>query len=105
MEFSRLARNLLSLRVWHVSFIWQVGGLVENIQLVHKLLCDFEGCQYLIEVFSRSNGNHFARTVFSPEDVIISDGLTLEDALLKQQELLPLAILSRQMYFSSRLIN
>ena len=78
---------------------------MENIQLVHKLLCDFEGCKYLIEVFSRPNGSHFARTVFSPEDVIISDGPSLEDALLKQQELLPLAVHSRQMYFSSRLIN
>jgi hypothetical protein len=37
--------------------------------------------------------------------VIISDGPSLEDALLKQQELLPLAVHSRQMYFSSRLIN
>jgi hypothetical protein len=78
---------------------------VENTQLVHQLLCDCEGAQYLIEVFSRPDGRHFARTVFSPHDVIISDGPNLHDVLLKHQELLPLAVHSRQMDFSSRLIN
>jgi len=37
--------------------------------------------------------------------VIISDGPNLNDVLLKHQELLPLAVHSRQMDFSSRLIN
>ena len=78
---------------------------MENIQLVHQLLCDFEGEEYLVEVFSRPDGSHFARTVFSPQDVIISDGVNLDDVLLKHQDLLPLAIHSRQMQFSSRLIN
>ena len=78
---------------------------MENIQLVHQLMCDFEGEKYLVEVFSRPDGSHFARTVFSPQDVIISDGFSLDDALFKHQDLLPLAIHSRQMHFSSRLIN
>lgn len=78
---------------------------MENIQLVHQLMCDIEGDKYLIEVFCHPDGRHFARTVFSPKDVIISDGFNLEEALLKHQDLLPLAIHSRQIHFSSRLIN
>ena len=78
---------------------------MENIQLVHELMCDFEGEQYLVEVFSHFNGSYFARTVFSPQDVIISDGVSPEEALLRHQELLPLAVHSRKMHFSSRLIN
>ncbi len=78
---------------------------MENVQLVHHLICDFEGEEYLIEVFSRADGHHFARTVFSSKDVIISDGLSLDDVLLKHQNLLPLAIHSRQMACSSRVLN
>jgi hypothetical protein len=78
---------------------------MENIQLVHQLMCNFAGDDYLIEVFSRPDGSHFARTIFSPQDVIISDGVNLEEVLLKHQDLLPLAIHSRQMPFSSRSIN
>jgi hypothetical protein len=85
--------------------MWQAGGLMEELQMVHQRLCDFEGEQYLIEVFLRPDGGHFARTVFSPQDVIISDGVSLEEVLLKHQDLLPLAVHSRQMHFPSRLIN
>lgn len=78
---------------------------MDDIQLVHQLTCDFEGREYLIEVFSRPDGSHFARTMFSPQDVIISDGFSFEEALLKHQDLLPLAIRSRKMPRSSRLTN
>lgn len=78
---------------------------MEKIQLVHQLRCDFDGKEYLIEVFARPDGSHFARTVFSSQDVIISDGFSLDEALFKHQELLPLAIHSRQMSFPSRTIN
>lgn len=78
---------------------------MDNTQLVHQLICDFEGREYLIEVFSRPDGSHFARTVFSPQDVIISDGFSFKDALVKHQNLLPLAIRSRKMPCSSRLMN
>jgi hypothetical protein len=73
--------------------------------LVHQLVCDFEGEKYLIEVFSRPDGHHFARTVFNSEDVIICDGSSLEEVLLRHRELLPLAVHSRRMHGSSRLIN
>jgi len=78
---------------------------MENIQLVDKLSCDFEGREYVVEVFSRPDGSHFARTVFSPQDVIISDGFSYEEALTRHQDLLPLAIRSRKMPRSSRLMN
>ena len=78
---------------------------MDNIELVHQLTCDFEGRKYLIEVFSRPDGSHFARTVFSPQDVIISDGFSFEEVLVRHQDLLPLAIRSRKMPRSSRLIN
>jgi len=83
----------------------KAGGLMEDIQLVHQLMCNFAGDEYLIEVFCRPDGSHFARTIFSPQDVIISDGVSLDEVLLKHQDLLPLAIHSRKMPFSSRLMN
>ena len=78
---------------------------MEQIELVQELSCDLEGEEYLIEVFARSDGSYFARTIFSPIDVIISDGISLDEVLLKHQDLLPLAIRSRQMYFPSRTLN
>lgn len=70
---------------------------MDNTQLVHQLICDFEGREYVIEVFSRPDGSHYARTVFTPQDVIISDGFSFEEALVKHHNLLPLAIRSREM--------
>lgn len=78
---------------------------MDKSQLVHKMTCDFEGSEYLIEVFLRPDGSHFARTVFSPQDVIISDGFSLDEALYKHQDLLPLAVSSRKMPCSSRRTN
>lgn len=83
----------------------QSGGNMENSHLVHQLLLSIEGGEYLVEVYSRADGRHFARTAFSPQDVIISDGFSLDEALLRHRNLLPLAIHSRQLHCSSRLIN
>jgi len=78
---------------------------MEGCQLVHQITCDLEGKEYLIEVFHRPDGKHFARTIFDPKDVIISDGPSLEEALAKHQGLLPLAVRSRQITLQSKLIN
>jgi hypothetical protein len=78
---------------------------METIQLVQQLVCDVEGHEYLIEVFCRPDGSHFARTVFSSQDIIISDGPGLDEVLIRHRELLPLAVQSRQIHLSSRLIN
>jgi hypothetical protein len=37
--------------------------------------------------------------------VIISDGFDFDEVLLRHKDLLPLAIHSRQMHFSSRVLN
>ncbi len=81
------------------------GVLMDNSQLVHQLLLSIEGGEYLIEVFSRPDGSHFARTAFSPQDIIISDGFSLDEVLHRHKNLLPLAVHSRQLHFSSRSIN
>ena len=78
---------------------------MEHIELVQELKCDYEGEEYLIEIFARPDGSHFAQTVFSASDVIISDGISFDEVLLKHQDLLPLAIRSRQMHFPSRMLN
>ncbi len=68
---------------------------MQSEMLVHRDLCHIAGEVYEIFVYSR-DGRHYARTIFGPEDVIISDGKTKEEALTKHQRLLPLAIDSRQ---------
>jgi hypothetical protein len=78
---------------------------MESVQLVRQMTCDFEGHDYLIEVFKNRDGSYFARTIFNPQDVIISDGTSLEIALQRHRDLLPLAIHSRQMVSSSRRVN
>ena len=75
---------------------------MEGIKLVHQIVFNFEGQEYLVEVYCRQDGRHFAQTQFNSQDVIICDGLNLEDVLLKHRELLPLAINSRKMLSSKR---
>ncbi len=64
--------------------------------LVHKADIVLHGDKYQIMVFCRSDGRHFAKTYFSEGDIIINDGPTLEEALARQEKLLPLAISSRK---------
>lgn len=45
-----------------------------------------------IEVFTRANGRCFALTRYSPEDVFITDGQNVEDALMQHSIALPLAV-------------
>ncbi|PKN13617.1 MAG: hypothetical protein CVU69_00115 [Deltaproteobacteria bacterium HGW-Deltaproteobacteria-4] len=65
--------------------------------LVHKSAVEIAGHRYEVCVYARNDGLHFAKTVFSPQDIVINDGLSLEHALEKHRNLLPLAIASRQM--------
>ena len=70
--------------------------------LVHKCDIPVGSDRYEILVYSRPDGSHVAKTALDTYDVIINDGATLDDALKKQTELLPLAINSRQLFLSSR---
>jgi hypothetical protein len=63
--------------------------------VVHQGTLHISGKEYEITVYNR-DGRHFAQTVFAPDDVIISDGCTMDEALAKHQRLLPLAVNSRQ---------
>lgn len=64
--------------------------------LVHKCHLPIAGDQYEVLIYCRPDGSHVAKTYFSPEDVIINDGRSVDDVLNKHQQLLPLAINSRQ---------
>jgi len=67
-----------------------------NDNLVHKGNILVGGKEYEVLVFLRHDGRHIAKTFFDPEDVIINDGHSLEEALERHQRLLPLAIDSRR---------
>lgn len=59
----------------------------------------WEGKSYVVEVYrdpaKKDRCSHLATTVLGPGDTIISDGRSPEEALHRQQTILPLAILSR----------
>lgn len=78
---------------------------MDDSRLVHQLLLSIEGGEYLIEVFSRSDGSHYARTAFTAQDVIISDGPSLNEVLQRHRDLLPLAIHSRLIQPEVRRLN
>ena len=66
-----------------------------NCEAVDKKYCQVAGQVYEIVVYCRQ-GRHFAKTVFAPEDVIISDGASADEVLTRHLQLLPLAVNSRQ---------
>ncbi len=59
----------------------------------------WQGQRYLVRVYRYPDGkarcSHVAETTLGPDDIVISDGCSLEEVLHKQQSILPLAILSR----------
>lgn len=65
--------------------------------LVHKCQMPVGPVEYEVQVFTRPDGRHVAKTVLDGADVIINDGPTLEAALNRHAEVLPLAINSRQL--------
>ena len=65
-------------------------------KLVHRCYFQISGIDYEVLVYCRSDGSHLAKTFFSSDDVIINDGLSLDDVLVKHQRILPLAVNSRE---------
>lgn len=65
--------------------------------LVHQSVIEIAGHLYEVCVYARNDGLHFAKTTFSPQDIVINDGFSLEHALEKHRNLLPLAVASRRM--------
>ena len=70
---------------------------MEEPVLVHTGMLQIAGETCQVEVFSRPDGSHFARTELAPMDGIFNVGVSLEDALLRHEALLPLAIGLRQL--------
>jgi len=64
--------------------------------LVHQSRIEVAGHHYDVFVYRRGDGSHIAKTFFAPHDVIVNDGSSLDDVLMKHRHLLPLAISSRQ---------
>lgn len=64
--------------------------------LLHSSEIKLNGEVFEIKVFSTSRGRFFARTCLGKDDVIITDGASPPEALQKHEELLPLALGSRE---------
>lgn len=65
--------------------------------IVHQSIVEIDGHRYDICVYTRNDGLHFAKTIIAAQDIVINDGISLEHALEKHRNLLPLAIASRRM--------
>ncbi|MCM2357031.1 MAG: hypothetical protein NDI77_02700 [Geobacteraceae bacterium] len=65
--------------------------------LVHRVEVELHGDRYEILVYCRDDGRHFARTRFGENDIIINDGQSLEEALVKHEKVLPLAVNCRHL--------
>lgn len=70
---------------------------MQHEELVHKSFFDFLDRSYTICIYRRGEDNYIAKTEFSPEDMIINDGIDMVALLERHRRLLPLAIISRQM--------
>jgi len=74
-------------------------SIAEELLFSERFL--WEGKNYIVHVYrhaaKKARCLHMAETVLGPGDTIISDGRSPEEALHKQQTILPLAILSRSL--------
>jgi hypothetical protein len=71
---------------------------------LHSSELEVNGEYFGISIYCTSSGRFFAKTCLGEGDVIITDGPSVSDALKKHQDLLPLAIGTReitQSYFGS----
>jgi len=70
-------------------------------ELLFSAPFQWEGKSYLVHIYrhmaTHARCGHMAATVLGPDDTIISDGRSPEEALHKQQTVLPLAIFSRSL--------
>ena len=80
-------------------------SIAEELLFSERFL--WEGKSYVVHVYrhaaKRERCLHIAETVLGPGDTVISDGRSPEEALHKQQTILPLAILSRSLLELSHL--
>ena len=74
-------------------------SIAEELLFSERFL--WEGKSYVVHIYrhavQKERCFHMAETVLGPGDTIISDGYSPEEALHRQQIVLPLAILSRSL--------
>jgi hypothetical protein len=70
---------------------------VDEEMLLQSSELEVNGESFNIKVFCSTAGRFFAKTCLGDGDVIITDGSTLPEALKKHEDLLPLAIGTREL--------
>lgn len=73
------------------------GDDVDEETPLHSSNLEVNGEVFNIKVFCGNAGRYFAKTCLSEGDVIITDGGSVPEALQKHEDLLPLAISTREL--------
>jgi hypothetical protein len=73
------------------------GDDVDQETPLHSSNLEVNGEVFNIKVFCGNAGRYFAKTCLSEDDVIITDGGSVPEALKKHEDLLPLAIGTREL--------
>lgn len=68
------------------------GCIMKRDKLVFESECHFDDHSYQIKVYCRLDGRHYAKTLLGENDFIVNDGVTLNEVLAIQHEILPLAV-------------
>jgi hypothetical protein len=64
---------------------------------LHSSDLEVNGETFNIRIFSSTTGRYFAKTCLGEGDFIITDGTSVPEALKKHEDLLPLAIGTREL--------
>ena len=64
---------------------------------LHSSDLEVNGETFNIRIFSSTTGRYFAKTCLGDGDFIITDGTSVPEALKKHEDLLPLAIGTREL--------
>ncbi|OGU07765.1 MAG: hypothetical protein A2075_19235 [Geobacteraceae bacterium GWC2_58_44] len=70
---------------------------MDKVMLLHSSEFELNGEVFQIKVFCSSAGRFFAKTCLGEGDFIITDGPSLPEALRKHEDLLPLAVGTREL--------
>lgn len=73
------------------------GDDLDQDTLLHSSEFEFNGELFSIKIFCSAAGRFFAKTCLGEGDFIITDGSSAPDALKKHEELLPLAVGTREL--------
>jgi hypothetical protein len=70
---------------------------MEEESPLHSSELEVNGERFGITIYCSSAGRYFAKTCLGEGDVIITDGPSVSDALKKHEDLLPLAVGTREL--------